>query len=307
MTGRISPRGQFLVESILTLVAPPDCKLETSVSEIAVTALGVGGAHSVDGVEFFSNNRAADIRWEGDPWDEHIADAVRLAISHKPVDYALQPAKHRGKRLMIADMDSTIVASETLDEMAARAGVGHRVSEITSRAMNGEIDFQTALRERVRLLAGVEAGILEDVYSNISITPGADVLVRSMANSGAECLLVSGGFKFFTDRVAHQLGFHGNQANDIEINSGRITGELIEPILDSAAKVQALEAAMQRLAVGPESVLAVGDGSNDIPMLRRAGLGVAWRGKPVVKAQTRARIDYGDLSTLLIFQRMDPA
>ena len=150
------------MESILTLVAPPDCKLETSVSEIAVTALGVGGAHSVDGVEFFSNDRAADIRWEGDPWNEHIADAVRLAIGHKPIDYALQPAKHRGKRLMIADMDSTIVASETLDEMAARAGFGHRVSEITSRAMNGEIDFQTALRERIHLLAGVEAGILED-------------------------------------------------------------------------------------------------------------------------------------------------
>jgi phosphoserine phosphatase len=295
------------VESMLTLVAPPGRKLDPSIIEIASTALARGGARSIHSPDTFADGRAADVGWRGDPWSDDVASAIRLAIGEKPVDFAIQPAEQRRKRLLIADMDSTIVMSETLDEMATEAGVGQRVAEITARAMNGEIDFPSALRERVRLLAGMDAGILEKTYLGTVISPGAEVLVQSMAAGGAECRLVSGGFKFFTSRIATRLGFHGDQANDLAIHDGKITGEVIEPILDGSAKVAALEAAMAELGIGPERVLTVGDGSNDIPMLRAAGLGVAWRSKPVVKAQTRARVDYGDLSTLLIFQRMDPA
>jgi len=290
------------MDAMLTLVAPPGQAMDVTVIERASNALP--GAAAPDR---FAEGRAADIAFAGDAFDDGIADAVRAALADMPVDYAIQPAAGRTKRLLIADMDSTVVTAETLDEMAAEAGVGAAVAAITKRAMNGELDFEGALRERMAMLAGQPKSLLETVYGRIAFNPGAAALIAGMRKAGADCQLVSGGFKYFTARVAERLGFHGEQANDIEIVDGAITGRMIDPILDANAKVDALQRHTARLGVGFQAAATVGDGSNDIPMLRAAGLGVAWRGKPAVKAATRGRIDHGDLSTMLLFQRLDPA
>ncbi|MEQ9122649.1 MAG: phosphoserine phosphatase SerB, partial [Alphaproteobacteria bacterium] len=281
------------MDAIVTLVAAPSpsshpARLDQTVVERLRVALAAWRPGQTD---VFAAGRAADIPVLGDPWDMGLADAIRAALAGIPVDYALQPAAPRAKRLLLADMDSTIVTGETLDEMAAIAGIGEQVKAITARAMNGELDFHAAIRERVGLLAGRDAGILEAAYATIEVTPGAEALVRGMRANGACCRLVSGGFRFFTSRIAERVGFHGDQANDIEIQDGRLTGRVIDPILDSGAKVAALERHAAELGVEMAATLAVGDGANDLAMLNRAGLGVAWRAKPTVAAAARARVD----------------
>lgn len=255
----------------------------------------------------FAVGRAVDLAFAGDPWDVGLVDAVRTALAPFPVDYAIQPAAPRIKRLLIADMDSTMVTSETLDDMADAFGIGERVKAITKRAMNGELDFEGALKERVALLAGMDAGVYEKIQAELELSPGAEILISAMTAAGAECRLVSGGFDYFVGRIASQLGFAGHQANDIEVQDGAFTGKVVEPVLDGSAKVTTLEARAKALGIDMAATAAVGDGANDMPMLARAGLGVAWRGKPNVKAMARARIDHGDLSTMLLFQRLDPA
>lgn len=298
------------MDVILTLVAPPatasqPAALDPSIVDLAAAALKSGGAGAVSQARRFASGRAADLAATGDPRDPGIADAVRQALGPLPVDYALQPATPRRKRLLIADMDSTIVTSETLDEMAVSAGVGARVAAITRRAMNGELDFAGALQERVGLLAGLDAAVFEETYAKIEITAGAAAMVRGMRAAGADCRLISGGFRYFTSRVAKRLAFNGDQSNDIEVVDGKITGRVLEPILGGDAKLAALVRHVGQLGIGLDAVVAVGDGANDLPMLEAAGLGVAWRAKPSVAAAARARIDHGDLSTLLLFQRMD--
>jgi len=300
------------LHAILTLVAPPagpsqTGRLDPSLLEAAAAALAAGGGRSIAAPDVFADGRAADIACAADARDPALAAAVRAALAESPVDYALQPASPRRKRLLIADMDSTMVTGETLDEMAAIAGIGEKIAAITARAMNGELDFKDALRERVGLIGGMDAAVLSQAYAAVEITPGAEALVRAMRAAGADCRLVSGGFKYFTRRVAERLGFHGEQANDIEIVDGRLTGRVLEPILDSDAKLAALNRHTAALGVGLEAAVAVGDGANDLAMLQAAGLGVAWRAKPSVAAAARARVDFGDLTTLLLFQRMDPA
>ena len=293
------------VDCILTLVAPPGARLDPSLLDSARTALAVAGVKRIGAGAPFAAGRAADVDFAGDPWDPTVADAVRAMLASAPVDYAIQPARPRIKALLIADMDSTMVASETLDDMAAAAGVGERIAAITKRAMNGELDFEAALRERVGLLAGMDADILATTYAGMAMNPGAEALVAGMRGAGADCRLVSGGFRYFTERVAERLGFHRQQSNDIGIADGKLTGTVLEPILDGGAKVRAMQAAMTELQIDVAAVAAIGDGSNDIPMLQAAGLGVAWRGKPAVKAAARACIDHGDLTTRLLFQRID--
>lgn len=300
------------MDAILTLVAPPapaaqPSRLPPEAVDAAVAGLAAGGAVDIGDADRFADGRAADIAFRGDPWDAGLADAVRGAVGPLPLDYAIQPASPRQKALLIADMDSTVVTTETLDDMADAAGIGEAVAAITRRAMNGELDFAAALKERVGLLAGMDAVVLDRALAVMAITPGAAELVRGMTGAGAECRLVSGGFAYFVGRVAKALGFDGWQSNDIEIVDGKLTGRVVEPILDGSAKVTALDARAAALGIGMAAVATVGDGANDVPMLARAGLGVAWRAKPSVAAGARARIDHGDLSTLLTFQRMDPA
>lgn len=293
------------MNAILTLVAPLDERLDSQFLDMGQAALAAGGAGAISAPDIFAEGRAADIAAEAEFRDERLASAVRTVLGPVAVDFALQPSADRVKRLLIADMDSTIVTTETLDEMAGEAGLKDQISAITARAMNGELDFESALRERMALLAGMDAGVLARTYAGTELSPGAAAMVAGMRKAGAECRLVSGGFKYFTSRIAELLDFNGDKANDIEVLDGKLTGRVMEPILDKHAKLATLRALSTELAISLDEAVTVGDGANDLPMLEAAGLGIAWRAKPSVASSARARIDYGDLTTLLLFQRLD--
>ena len=224
-------------------------------------------------------------------------------LQKQGVDLAVQPAEKRQKRMLIADMDSTMIEQECIDELADEAGVGAYVAEITARAMNGELDFEGALRERVGLLEGLDATVIDRVLAErISFAPGGQALVATMKANGAYTVLVSGGFTAFADRVAAGLGFDESRANRLEIADGKLTGKVVEPILGRAAKVSTLEEVSARHGTSLSQVMAVGDGANDLGMLGRAGAGVALHAKPSVAAQCDLRIMHGDLTALLYLQ-----
>jgi phosphoserine phosphatase len=219
------------------------------------------------------------------------------------VDLVVQPVAGRRKRLLLADMDSTMIRQECIDELAAMAGVGARVAEITARAMNGELDFEAALIERVGLLKGLPLGVIDQVLRDrISYTPGGFELVATMKAHGGRAVLVSGGFTAFTERVAAALGFDENRANVLMEAEGRLTGEVARPILGREAKVRALEEVTAAMGISAAEVIAVGDGANDLGMLGRAGTGVALHAKPSVAAQCDVRVNHGDLRALLYLQ-----
>lgn len=228
---------------------------------------------------------------------------VRTALAGAAIDLLAQPAEGRRKRLLVADMDSTIITVECIDEMADMLGLKPQIAAITEAAMRGELDFPTALRRRVGLLRGLEVAALARVYAErVGLSPGAAALVRTMSAHGAYTALVSGGFRFFTGRVREAAGFHEDRANELAVADGRLSGEVVPPILGSEAKLAALQelAAAHRLA--PTQTLAIGDGANDLAMIEQAGLGVAYRAKPVVAAAARARVDHNDLTAVLYFQ-----
>jgi phosphoserine phosphatase len=219
------------------------------------------------------------------------------------VDLVVQPVAGRRKRLLLADMDSTMIRQECIDELAAMAGVGARVAEITARAMNGELDFEAALIERVGLLKGLPVGVIDQVLRDrISYTPGGFELVATMKVHGGRAVLVSGGFTAFTERVAAALGFDENRANVLLEAEGRLTGEVARPILGREAKVRALEEVTAVMGISAAEVIAVGDGANDLGMLGRAGTGVALHAKPSVAVQCDVRVNHGDLRALLYLQ-----
>jgi phosphoserine phosphatase len=219
------------------------------------------------------------------------------------VDLVVQKAEGRKKRLLIADMDSTMIQQECIDELADEAGVGAHVAGITARAMNGELDFEEALRERVGLLAGLPEAVIADVIRDrITLMPGGPVLLATMKANGAYAALVSGGFTAFTAQIAGVLGFDENRANTLLVKDGKLTGGVADPILGKAAKVQALGEISARLGISPDQAIAVGDGANDLGMLGLAGVGVALHAKPSVQAQCDIRINHGDLTALLFIQ-----
>ncbi len=233
---------------------------------------------------------------------ERTLPRIRERFSAQHVDVLLTRSRGRRKGLLVADMDSTIVQNETLDDLAARAGLGERVAAITARSMNGEIAFDRALRERVALLRGLGVAALDETWAETRLTPGARTLVTTMRAHNATTALVSGGFTVFTERVADACGFDSHHANRLLIEDDRLTGAVAEPILDRAAKLATLRAlaAGRRLQIG--ATLAVGDGANDLDMLGAAGLGIAFHAKPVVAAQARNRVDHADLRALLFAQ-----
>ena len=219
------------------------------------------------------------------------------------VDLIRVPTAGRRKKMLLADMDSTMIQQECIDELADEAGVGARVKEITARAMNGELDFDGALRERVGLLRGLEAGIIDKVLAErITFMPGGKVLLATMKANGGHAALVSGGFTAFTAKVSEALGFDENRANTLLIEEGVLTGEVGMPILGKQAKVDALEEITARIGIAEADVIAVGDGANDLGMLGRAGLGVALHAKPSVAAECDVRVNFGDLTALLYLQ-----
>lgn len=228
---------------------------------------------------------------------------VWQAMQTMGVDMVIQKAAGRRKQFLIADMDSTMIQQECIDELADEAGVGAHVAGITARAMNGELDFEDALRERVGLLKGLpESVIAEVIRDRITLMPGGQVLLATMKAHGAYTALVSGGFTAFTGAIAAVLGFDENRANTLLVANGQLTGEVATPILGRAAKVQALEDISARLGISVQAALAVGDGANDLGMLGLAGAGVALHAKPSVQAECDIRVNHGDLTALLYMQ-----
>ncbi len=225
------------------------------------------------------------------------------AIADLPVDVCVQATEGRRKRLFVADMDSTIIGCECLDELADYAGVKAAVSAITERAMRGELDFAAALRERVAMLKGLSTAVIAQCHAErVMLNPGARTLVATMAASGTRCVLVSGGFTSFTRRVARVAGFHAHFANTLIEDGDVLSGEVGQPILGREAKLVALKREAGALSLDLAQTLAVGDGANDLDMIRAAGLGVAYRAKPIVAAEADARVDHFDLTALLYFQ-----
>jgi phosphoserine phosphatase len=254
----------------------------------------VGGGETV----VLAPGEATDIILDAAP----DMDAVRSVLNQAAVDAVTTPAKGRRKRLLIADMDSTVVTGETLDELADFAGIKDRIAAITARAMNGELDFKAALRERVAMLKGLRVDALERTWQRIRLTPGARELVATMRAHGALTVLVSGGFSFFTSRVAALCGFDQYRANTLLDDGTVLTGGVAEPILDRNTKLVTLTSLAATCEVPLSATLAVGDGANDLDMLRAAGLGVAFRAKPNVAVAARARIDHADLRAVLFVQ-----
>jgi len=257
-------------------------------------------------------------RWlaEGDAWELSFAASkpvqtitlcqkIKAALASAPVDVNIVPGDRatRRKKLLIADMDSTIINQECIDEIATHIGIGDEVSRLTNRAMNGELNFDEALIERVALLAGMGETELQTIFDErITLMPGARELVQTMRRDRAFCALVSGGFAFFTSRIAALVGFNVTQANALEFTNGKLSGNVVMPILGRQAKLDALNDYTAALALPAASVLAVGDGANDLAMIKAAGLGVAYHAKPIVAAEAAATITHSDLTALLHLQ-----
>jgi len=282
----------------LTLIAPPGVLDPAHVARVRAALEAIAADPGTP--DWLAEREAVDIPATGNP--AQLAAAARAALADAPVDAVATPREGRRKRLLIADMDSTIVTTETLDEIAAFAGLKERIAEITRRSMNGELDFRAALIERVGMLEGLGADALDAVWRDTRMMPGAAELVATMRAHGAVTCLASGGFTFFTGRVAERLGFHHHVSNVLEIEAGRLTGRVAEPIFDRNAKLATLTRLAAENSLPMEATLAVGDGANDLDMIRAAGLGVAFRAKPVVAAAAAARVDHTDLTALLFAQ-----
>ena len=297
-----------MFHSALTLICNPDRPVlaPTLVDDVRASIEESGGFPVEQTV--LSEGVAVDFRLHEDAELNDIAGAARAQIGDRPVDVVVQLTAFREKALLIADMDSTIIEQECIDELAEFVGKRSEISEITERAMRGEIDFEEALRARVAMLTGLrETQLAEAFDERISLTPGARTLVRTMHERGAFTALVSGGFTYFTQRVAEKAGFHTQQANRLEFEDGVLTGSVANPILGRAAKRSALKGFVAERAVDPLATLAVGDGANDLDMLGAAGLGVAFHAKPAVAEQADAVISHGDLTALLYLQGIPQA
>ncbi|MDQ0563474.1 phosphoserine phosphatase [Rhizobium mesoamericanum] len=283
---------------VATLVANPSNPVLTPmIAEQAADAVTASGLY------WLADGIACDIALR-DGTDVEAARANILAvIGSAAIDLVVQDAELRRKRLLIADMDSTMIGQECIDELAAEVGLKEKVAAITARAMNGEIAFEPALRERVSLLKGLPISVVDEVISRrITLTPGGPELIATMKSKGHYTALVSGGFTVFTSPIAKTLGFDENRANVLLEDNGVLTGFVAEPILGKQAKVDALNDISAKLGIPPEDAMAVGDGANDLGMLQLAGSGVALHAKPIVAAQAKMQVNYGDLSALLYVQ-----
>jgi phosphoserine phosphatase len=288
------------MQNVLVLIAVPHLQpLDDSMVATAIEAMRATGA-DVEAARWLAPSEAAELAFDGDP--RRVRGAVERRFEGWPVDVAALPQSDRRKRLLIADMDSTIIENETLDELAEEAGVGEQVAGITARSMRGEIDFAAALRERVAMIAGLDVAALARTAARVRVTSGAETLVRTMRRAGAYTALVSGGFRFFTAGVRATIGFDWDEANDLDTRDGRLTGRLVEPVINRDGKRSALERLAAARRIGLADCLAVGDGANDLAMIEAAGLGIAYHAKPIVAAAAAVRVDHADLTALLFVQ-----
>jgi len=283
---------------VATLISNPKAaQLSQSVANMAGNALGATT------IAWLAPEIACDIAVPEGLSREAAEQSVRAALDGAPIDVAVQEAEGRRKKMLIADMDSTMIDQECIDELAAEVGIKDHVAAITARAMNGEISFEPALRERVALLKGLDLSVIDRVIEGrITLASGGRELIATMRANGAYTALVSGGFTVFTSRIAAMLGFHEHRSNTLIEENGALAGLVAEPILGREAKANSLNEISQRLGITPAEVMAVGDGANDLDMLRIAGAGVALHAKPSVAAQAQIRIDHGDLTALLYLQ-----
>ena len=284
---------------VVTLISnPADPALDSTVIEGALALLPSPGR-----AQWLFNEVAVDIPFESHEDIPTIEHRLREARGDLPFDIVVQPQAARRKKLLLADMDSTMIGQEVVDELADFAGLRAQVAAITERAMRGEIAFEPALRERVALLKGLPVSVVDEVLKDrITLTPGGRELVATMRAHGAYTCLISGGFTLFTNAVAAMLGFAENRANELVVEDGKLTGEVREPILGRAAKLATLIDLTEAFDLDDIDTLAVGDGANDLDMIRHAGVGIAYHAKPAVAAAAAARIDHGDLTALLYAQ-----
>ncbi len=283
---------------VATLVAPES--LTDAVVAAATAELARGEAH-VAAPDWLAANKACDLAFDH-PEPAQMRQSLRQVLAGEEVDLAVQPTRGRRKRLLLSDMESTVIRNEMLDELAELAGVREQIEPITARAMNGELDFHAAMRKRMALLAGLPAATLDAAMERVEVNAGARRLVQTMRHHRATTVLISGGLGYFVERLRRQVGFDRRQSNEAIIENGRLTGRVVEPILDAGAKLTALEGLCDELGITPADAVAVGDGANDLAMIRAAGLGVAYHGKPHVAQAAAYAVDHGDLSTLLYFQ-----
>lgn len=283
---------------VATLISnPADGALSAQLADTVREAVGASR------IDWLAPDIACDIYLNEDAQDAEIDNRISAALAGSPVDFAVQQSSGRRKKLLIADMDSTMIDQECIDELADEVGIKAEVSAITAMAMNNEIEFEPALRQRVALLEGLDESVFERlVRDRITLASGAVELVATMNRDGAYTALVSGGFDAFTSRIAAKLGFREHRANRLLMAHGRLTGKVAEPILGREAKAAAIRELAETLGIGLDQTLAVGDGANDLDMLALAGAGVALHAKPSVAAQAKIRIDHGDLTALLYLQ-----
>jgi phosphoserine phosphatase len=289
------------MDHVLTLIADPQRPaVDRETVQRVQVMLSTSGA-SLGTPVWLADDIAVDLPFSGLAIDTASVSA-RAALGDRPIDAIAQPAAARRKRLLVADMESTIIQNEMLDELADFFGLRQQIAAITARAMNGEIDFAAALRERIGLLKGLKTTLLDEAAKRIVYTPGARALVATMRANGAWCALVSGGFTHFTSIVRHTVGFDEDRANRLLADGNTLAGAVAEPILGKEAKLAALQelTAARQLEAG--ETMSVGDGANDLPMLQAAGLGIAFHAKPSVAAAVAANVRHGDLTALLYAQ-----
>jgi phosphoserine phosphatase len=284
---------------VLTLIGDmPSAPLEPVHIERVYQRLGLTGKE-----EWLAEKEACDLFIDSPLSTTGIAGQARKALSGTAVDAVCTSTEGRRKKLLISDMDSTVINQECIDELGDAIGLGSQIREITAAVVNGEISFSDALRERLALMKGTERDLLEQIYKErVSLKAGARTLVQTMRRHGAFCILVSGGFSFFTSRIAERIGFHDHQGNELVFEDAKLTGEVKEPILGRSAKLNTLMQLCAEKGIEPSSVLAVGDGANDIKMIKAAGLGVAFHGSQSLRDAANACIDHNDLTALLYIQ-----
>jgi phosphoserine phosphatase len=290
---------------VATLIAHPGAPLPDGVARLAAEHLPCAGKPA-----WLDQDLVLDIpftapgEFDGRTAAEALRMVIHTASGGAAFDVVVQQDAGRRKRLLLADMDSTMIGQECIDELADFIGQKARVAEITERAMRGEVEFAPALRERVAVLAGLPAAVVDEVIARrITLTPGGPTLVRTMRHHGAYTCLVSGGFTVFTAEIARLIGFDENRGNRLIVgDDGRFTGAVAEPVLGRDAKLETLKQLRQKLGIAHNGTLVVGDGANDLAMIADAGLGVAFRAKPLVAQSAAARIDSGDLTALLFAQ-----